>query len=75
VQGSIPCPQFYFNKKGVHPMTIGEYIQTTDIITYNKLLKLCDFKLKKPISLGDSVENLMRHDSYKRVGRRIRQKQ
>lgn len=56
-------------------MTIGEYIQTTDIYTYNKLLKLCDFKLKKPISLGDSIENLMRHDSYKRVGRRIRQKQ
>lgn len=56
-------------------MTIGEYIQTTDIYTYNKLLKLCDLKLKKPISLGDSIENLMRHDSYKRVGRRIRQKQ
>ncbi len=56
-------------------MTIGEYIKATDIKTYNKLLKLCDFKVKKPIILGDSIENLMKHDSYKRVGRRIRQKQ
>ena len=56
-------------------MTIGEYIKATDIKTYNKLLKLCDFKVKKPIALGDSVENLMKHDSYKRVGRRVRQKQ
>jgi hypothetical protein len=56
-------------------MTIGEYIKVTDIKTYDKLLKLCDFKIKKPITLGDSVENLMKHDSYKRVGRRVRQKQ
>lgn len=56
-------------------MSIGEYIQITDIKTYNKLLKLCYIKPKKPISLGDSIENLMKHDSYKRVGRRIRQKQ
>ncbi len=56
-------------------MAIGEYIKETDIKTYNKLLKLCDIKHKKPIPLGDSIENLMRHDSYKRVGRRIRQKQ
>jgi hypothetical protein len=55
-------------------MTIGEYIRATDRITYNKLLKLCDFKIKKPIALGDSIENLMKHDSYKRVGRRVRQK-
>ena len=56
-------------------MTIGEYIKATDIKTYNKLLKLCDFKTKKPsITLGDSVESLMKHDSYKRVGRRVRQK-
>jgi FlaA1/EpsC-like NDP-sugar epimerase len=55
-------------------MTIGEYIKATDRNTYNKLLKLCDFKVKKPIALGDSVENLMKHDSYKRVGRRVRQK-
>ena len=56
-------------------MTIGEYIEVTDIKTYDKLLKLCDFKIKKPIVLGDSIENLMKHDSYKRVGRRIRRKQ
>ncbi len=56
-------------------MTIGEYIQATDIKTYNKLLKLCNSKPKKPISLGDSIENLMKHDSYRRVGRRVRQKQ
>lgn len=56
-------------------MTIGEYIEVTDIKTYDKLLKLYDFKIKKPIVLGDSIENLMKHDSYKRVGRRIRQKQ
>ena len=56
-------------------MTIGEYIKATDRITYNKLLKLCNFKAKKPsIALGDSIENLMKHDSYKRVGRRVRQK-
>jgi hypothetical protein len=55
-------------------MTIGEYIKATDIKTYNKLLKLCDYKVKKPIVLGDSIENLMKHDSYKRVGRRVRQK-
>jgi hypothetical protein len=55
-------------------MTIGEYIKATDRNTYDKLLKLCDFKIKKPIALGDSVENLMKHDSYKRVGRRVRQK-
>lgn len=55
-------------------MTIGEYIKATDIKTYNKLLKMCDFKVKKPIVLGDSIENLMKHDSYKRVGRRVRQK-
>ncbi len=54
-------------------MTIGEYIKATDIKTYNMLLKLCNFKLKKSISLGDSIENLMKHDSYKRVGRRVRQ--
>lgn len=56
-------------------MTIGEYIEVTDIKTYDKLLKLCDFKIKKPITLGNSIENLIKHNSYKRVGKRIRQKQ
>ena len=55
-------------------MAIGEYIKATDRNTYNKLLKMCDFRVKKSIALGDSVESLMSHDSYKRVGRRVRQK-
>ena len=52
-------------------MTIGEYIKHTDIETYKKLIKLC--KPKKEIELGDSIENLMSHSSYKRIGRRVRQ--
>ena len=28
---------------------------------------------KKKIELGDSIENLMKHDSYRRQGRRVRQ--
>lgn len=40
-------------------MTIGEYIKAIDKNTHNKLLKLCDFKIKKPIVLGDSIESLM----------------
>jgi hypothetical protein len=52
-------------------MTIGEYIKLTDIETYKKLIKL--YKPKK-IELGDSIERLMQHDSYRREGRRIKQK-
>lgn len=55
-------------------MTIGEYTQSKDIETYRKLMKLCNFKPKPIIQLGDSIENLMSHDSYKRIGRRVRQK-
>ena len=56
-------------------MTIGEYIKLTDIEIYNKLKKLCKSNIDKPrkIELGDTPENLMRADSYKRVGRRVRQ--
>lgn len=54
-------------------MTIAEYIRVTDIKTYNKLSNLCDTKAKKPIRLGDSIEHLMMHDSYKRIGGSIRQ--
>lgn len=56
-------------------MTIGEIIKTKDINTYRKLLKLCNGKIDKPkkIELGCSVEELMRSDSYKRSGRRVRQ--
>ncbi len=56
---------------GERGMTIGEYIKLTDIETYKKLIKLC--KPKKKIELGDSIENLMSHSSYKRIGRRVRQ--
>jgi len=57
-------------------MTIGEIIRFKDIDTYRKLLKMCSRTIDKPkkeIELGDSVENLMQHDSYRRQGRRIRQ--
>lgn len=52
-------------------MSIGEYVKEKDKETYDKLLKL----VKKPIQLGDKIESLMKHDSYKRVNRRIRQRQ
>ncbi len=52
-------------------MTIGEYLKLTDIEIYIKLIKL--YKPKKEIKLGDSIENLMSHSSYKRIGRRVRQ--
>ena len=55
-------------------MTIGEYIKLTDIETYKKLIKLCKNKPKKEIELGDSIENLMKADSYRREGRRIVQR-
>ena len=57
-------------------MTIGEYIKQTDINTYHKLLKMCSKATTKSkvIELGCSVEELMRADSYKREGRRIKQK-
>lgn len=49
-------------------MTIGQYIKHTDIETYKKLLRFCKVnKPKKEIKLGDSAENLMKHDSHKRV--------
>lgn len=52
-------------------MNIGENLKEKDKETYDKLLKL----VKKPIQLGDKIENLMKHDSYKRINRRIRQRQ
>ena len=53
-------------------MTIGEIIRIKDIDTYRKLMKVGRRQQKK-IELGDNPENLMKHDSYKRQGRRIRQ--
>lgn len=58
-------------------MTIAEIIKYKDTDTYYKLKKLCKREKDKPkqkIKLGDSVHNLMRHDSYVREGRRIKQK-
>ncbi len=58
-------------------MTIGKYIKLTDIETYNKLRRLYRVKADKPkkkIELGDKPENLMKHDSYVRKGRRVKQK-
>lgn len=58
-------------------MTIGEYLKSTDRDTYYRLInmfKIKENKRKKNIKLGDSIENLMRSDSYKREGRRIKQR-
>jgi hypothetical protein len=57
-------------------MTIGEIIRFKDIDTYRKLLKMCSRRIDKPkkIELGDSIERLMQHDSYRREGRRIVQR-
>lgn len=52
-------------------MKIEKYLQETDPVVYRRLKKVG--KKKKKIRLGDSVENLMKHNSYKREGRRIRQ--
>ena len=53
-------------------MTIGEHWRRNDIDTYRKLMKVGRRKQKK-IKLGDRPENLMKHNSYKRHGRRIKQ--
>lgn len=61
-------------RRGVIIMTIGERLKQTDRITYNKLIKMFRIEVDKPkIKLGDSVENLMGHNSYKKVKGRIRQ--
>lgn len=52
-------------------MTIGEYLRRNDIDTYRKLMKMGK---DNEIKLGDKPENLMKHDSYKRIGRRIKQR-
>ena len=55
-------------------MAIGERLRRTDRDTYNKLIKMLKIEVDKPkMKLGDSVENLMAHDSYKRVKGRIKQ--
>jgi len=56
-------------------MAIGEIIRIKDIDTYRKLLKLCSKTIDKSrkIELGDSVENLMKADSYRRAKGVLRQ--
>ncbi|QXN67730.1 hypothetical protein [Mycolicibacterium phage J1] len=50
-------------------MRIGEIIKSNDINTYRRLKDIG----KKKIKLGDRPEELMKHNSYRRCGRRIRQ--
>ncbi len=51
---------------------ISEQIKHKDMETYKKLKN--SFKPEKQgIKLGDTPENLMKANSYKREGRRIRQ--
>lgn len=55
-------------------MAIGDIIKEKDYDTYKKLAKMCkNTKKKKKIELGDSVHNLMKANSYKRVNGAIRQ--
>ncbi|MEW8974096.1 MAG: hypothetical protein AB2375_07865 [Tissierellaceae bacterium] len=51
-------------------MRIENIIRETDPVTYRKLK---DIIRNKKIKLGDKTEKLMRHNSYRRCGRRIRQ--
>lgn len=53
-------------------MNIGDNLKQSDKDTYNKLIKMCS-KQDKRIELGDSIKNLMGHNSYKKVKGRIRQ--
>lgn len=50
-------------------MVVREIIKANDINTYRKLKNMGKNKIK----LGDKPAKLMRHDSYRREGRRIRQ--
>lgn len=54
-------------------LTIGERLRLTDIDTYKQLMQIGRRHNKKEIELGDRPENFMKHRSYKRIGRRIRQ--
>lgn len=50
-------------------MRIENIIKEIDPVIHRKLKNMS----KEKIKLGDRPENLMRHDSYRRQGRRIRQ--
>lgn len=66
----------YLNKNEVKSMTIGDIIQNNDPYTYSKLVKIGKISIesKNKIKLGDSAENLMKADGYKRVGGALRQR-
>lgn len=51
--------------------TIAELIKYKNKEAYDKLKKISN--ANKGIELGDKVENLMKHNSYRRIGRRIKQ--
>lgn len=54
---------------------VSEQIKHKDMDMYKKLKNSFkpEKKLKKDVELGDSPENLMKQNSYKRTGRRIKQ--
>lgn len=55
-------------------MNIGEILKNNDIYTYNQLQKMKqEPKKRDKVKLGDSVTNLMKANSYKRVNGAIRQ--
>lgn len=55
-------------------MTIGEILQINSPGIYKKLMQIGKEKPQKKIELGDSVENLMKADSHKRVRGALRQR-
>ena len=58
-------------------MTIGEIVRLNNPSTYKKLMRISKSHKEskdKKIKLGDSVENLMKADSYKKVRGALRQK-
>lgn len=59
-------------------MAIGDIIKEKDIYTYRQLEKMKqepkkEKKKEKEVKLGDSVHNLMKANSYKRVNGALRQ--
>lgn len=68
---------FFNANKGVWAMfTIADRIKYKDEDLYKKLkaMSKADTETKhREVRLGDKTENLMKHDSYKRIGRRIKQ--
>lgn len=67
---------FIYQYKGVGIVfKISEQIKHKDLDMYKKLKNSFkpEKKPKKDVELGDRPENLMKQNSYKRIGRRIRQ--